>query len=453
VSDKKKKGSVQSRIVKVTCVGATEVALDELVVIQGNFKDLTEEAYLALSQSIRQEGVCESFGIWIRPEDGAKCVVSGTQRLRTLKRMRDQEGYQVPLLPASIVEAKSEAEALRKVVALASQAGDVTNDGLYELLHRIGGDAEEILAGFRNPQINVEAFLEGFIRDDLPSAGDGAVPTNIGLTDPDSIPENVKEVRVKRGEIWVLGEHRLMCGDSTSPDDVRALMVGEKAEMLFTDPPYGVNYSGGIQFTKSGVKKENRDRLINDHSAEIYGRVMPVVKEFVDGPCYTWFAFTKGRATIEAIEAIEAIGEVHALIIWHKTNAKYAALNSHYKQRHEPCIYWKPKGSNLRWNGPTNEATIWELKRDPQNIYHPTQKPVELAERAIGNHSVANVLDLFGGSGSTLIACEKTNRKCFMMEIDPHYCQVIIDRWEAFTGKTARPLSKPKLRKKKADNP
>jgi DNA modification methylase len=252
--------------------------------------------------------------------------------------------------------------------------------------------------------------------------------------DEDEVPSVRTDTIAKPGDVWILGDHRLMCGDSTNIQHVERLMDGVKAEMLFTDPPYGVDYSGGIQFKDGVAIKESRTRLAGDDSTNLYRDVAPIIGSYVDGPCYVWFAFSKAKDTIDAIDAI---GEIHALIIWHKTNATYGALNANYKQRHEPCIYLKTKGSTLRWAGPTDECTVWEMKRDPRNDMHPTQKPVELAERAISNHDASTVLDLFGGSGSTLIACEKTNRKCYMMELDPKYCDVILARWEKYTGKKA----------------
>jgi DNA modification methylase len=254
-----------------------------------------------------------------------------------------------------------------------------------------------------------------------------------GQCDDDHVPENV-DTRAKPGDVWQLGEHRLMCGDSTDVLAVEKLMNGEKADMVFTDPPYGVNYSGGHFHSKDVKIQRKRKKLVNDHSEDIYRDVLPVLVQFVDGPIYTWYAASKEKSLYNMIAEL---GEYHAMIVWHKTNATYAAMNAQYKQRHEPCVYWKPKGSKLRWCGPTNEATVWEIKRDAQNNFYPTQKPVELAERAILNHSAKSCLDLFGGSGSTLIACEKTNRKCYMMELDPHYCDVILSRWEKYTGKLA----------------
>ena len=227
------------------------------------------------------------------------------------------------------------------------------------------------------------------------------------------------------GDVIELGRHRLVCGDSTSEEDVSKLMNGEKADMVFTDPPYGVNYKGGHFHSGDVNIKREREELVNDKKA-IYKDVIPVIAKYTDGPCYTWFAGSKGK---DIYNSINKIGEIHALIIWHKTNATYAAMNAQYKQRHEPCIYWKPKGSTLRWTGPTDECTIWEMKTDGRNKYHPTQKPISLAGRAINNHDVNIVLDLFGGSGSTLIAAEQLDRNCYMMELDEHYCDVIIRRY------------------------
>jgi DNA modification methylase len=228
----------------------------------------------------------------------------------------------------------------------------------------------------------------------------------------------------------------LLCGDSTKADDVARLMDGIKADMMFTDPPYGVDYSGGIQFTKDGnTKTNNREKLENDNSTAIYSDFLPVALAYVDGPCYMWFAESKARDVYNAVHDNGC--EVHALIIWHKTNATYAAMNAQYKKRHEPCLYFKPKGSTLRWCGETTEATVWSQDRDGINEFHPTQKPIALAAKAIGNHDAKTVLEMFGGSGSTLIAAEQLGRKCYGMEISPKYCDVIIQRWENATGQKA----------------
>lgn len=240
------------------------------------------------------------------------------------------------------------------------------------------------------------------------------------------------KVDIKCGDIFLLGEHRLMCGDSTIIEDVDKLMDGKKADMVFTDPPYGVKYTGGIQIKNGEFIKNNRDMILNDE-VDIYESVFKILSIYSNGPCYIWFAGTKAKSLFKYAEKY---GDIHAMIIWVK-NGGYGALNANYKQKHEPCLYWKPKNKKLNFIGDSNETTIWEINKDGINEYHPTQKPIELVMKAIKNHNANLVLDLFGGSGSTLMAAELTNRTCYMMELDPQYVDVIIRRYEYMFGKKA----------------
>ncbi len=193
--------------------------------------------------------------------------------------------------------------------------------------------------------------------------------------------------------------------------------------MIFTDPPYGVSYTGGIQFKNGHTVTDNQEMIKNDDK-DIFAEVVPMMAMICKGPIYTWFADTKGSTIYDAIENS---GEIHSLIIWVK-NGGYGALNANYKQKHEPCLYWKAKGGKLNFSGPTTETTIWEIDKDGKNKMPPTQKPVALAAKAIGNHSVGLIADLFLGSGTTMVAAHQLNRKCYGMELDPKYCQVIVDR-------------------------
>lgn len=255
---------------------------------------------------------------------------------------------------------------------------------------------------------------------------------NPKVIDEDEVPELSVEAKTKLGDLYHLGRHRLLCGDSTDEATVARLMDGAKADMVFTDPPYGVLYTGGLQFKDGVVEKNNREMIKND-DVDIYEDVFKMLSKFSNGPCYVWFADTKASSLYVAAEEY---GDIHALIIWVK-NGGYGALNANYKQKHEPCIYWKPKGKTLNFIGPTTETTIWEINKDGRNDLHPTQKPVALPSKAIQNHNAKTILDLFGGSGSTLIAAEQTDRTCYMMELDPKYCDVIIQRWETLTGEKA----------------
>lgn len=234
--------------------------------------------------------------------------------------------------------------------------------------------------------------------------------------------------RTQPGDLWEIGPHRLLVGDCTDPANVERLMGGDKAEMMFTDPPYGVDYTGGHFHSGDVNIKRERERLAGDDGTALYDEFLPIVLPVVDGPCYMWFADRKAKEVFDAIDANRC--EVHALIIWHKVNATYAAMNAQYKQRHEPCLYFKPSGSTLRWCGPSDECTLWEIRRDSVNEFHPTQKPIELVERALKNHKASIVIDPFGGSGTTLIAAHQQRRRAFLVELSPAYADVILRRAE-----------------------
>ena len=211
-------------------------------------------------------------------------------------------------------------------------------------------------------------------------------------------------------------------------------MDGQKADMVFTDPPYGVDYDGGHATEKRRAKLDNDDKTL------MYAGALPVAymvsKE--GAALYLWFADRFAKDVLTALE--ECNYKVRTWIIWNKNLAQFGAIGAQYKPKHEPCIYAFKKGHAPYWNGPNNEVTVWDVKRHSKNEFHPTQKPVELPERALQNNSKAGdiVLDLFGGSGSTMIAAEKLGRKACLMELDPKYCDVIVTRWEEFTGKTAK---------------
>jgi DNA modification methylase len=240
-------------------------------------------------------------------------------------------------------------------------------------------------------------------------------------------PETI-ETDIVLGDLFEIGEHRLLCGDSTDSDAVARLMDGEKADMVFTDPPYGVSYEGGHnQKKRKGIENDKlqgvdltnlfRDSLMN---ADIFSKDHTAF--------YIWYA--NGKAVETFLSFAELNLEVRAVICWYKIKSGLGAFMSQYIPNYEPCIYAFKKGKSCQWYGPTDEKTVWELKKESKNDYHPTQKPVELPERAIKNSSKLNdiVYDCFLGSGSTMVASHQLKRKCYGMELDPKYCQVIIDR-------------------------
>ena len=235
----------------------------------------------------------------------------------------------------------------------------------------------------------------------------------------------------------VKSKHRLMCGDSTDKADVEKLMDGSKADMVFTDPPYGVSYDGGNN-KKKRLGIEN-DKLQGQDLTNLFNLSLKNAVAFTTDKSafYIWYAQGK---SVETYKSFSELGlSLRAVIAWYKVRSSLGAFMAQYIPNHESCIYAFKEGKSVKWNGPTNEKTVWELQNESKNEYHPTQKPVELAERAARNSSDRGdiILDLFLGSGSTLIASEKTNRRCYGMELEPHYCSVAIKRWENFTGLTA----------------
>lgn len=241
------------------------------------------------------------------------------------------------------------------------------------------------------------------------------------------IPETV-HTDIVLGDLFEIGEHRLLCGDSTDSDQVAKLMNGQKADMVFTDPPYGVSYEGGHNKKKrTGIEN---DTLQGKELTDLFYEALVNAELFSNhhSAFYIWYANGKAVETFASFSKLSL--KVRAVLCWYKIKSGLGAFMSQYIPNYEPCIYAYKEGYSPQWFGASDEKTVWELKKESKNEYHPTQKPVGLPERALKNSSKENdiVLDLFGGSGSTMVAAEQLNRKAMLMELDPKYCQVIIDR-------------------------
>jgi len=302
-----------------------------------------------------------------------------------------------------------------------------------EYSHVVADNAVALQAELDRSKINTEIpnLGDDFDLENLGIPDLVLEPTVIPMCDEDDVPERV-EPRTKLGDIYQLGNHRLMCGDSTSIDAVEKPMRYELADLVFTDPPYGVSYDGG--HADKGIRRE---KLANDDSTLIYNDSVPMMFNFSKpkAALYLWFAATK------SLQVLQDNGyEIRSWLIWNKNMAQFGAIGAQYKQKHEPCLYAYKKGQSPFWDGPTNEVSVWDEKRESKNEFHPTQKPVELSKRTIRNSCPKNgiVLDLFGGSGATLIGAETENRSARLMELDPHYCDVIVARWEKYTGQKAQ---------------
>lgn len=265
------------------------------------------------------------------------------------------------------------------------------------------------------------------------------------IEEDDFDPEEVHETKVKCGDIWILGKHRLMCGDSTDADAVAKLMNGERADLWITDPPYNVDYNakneylnkvgkgGAVQVDIENDKMSDAD--FDQFLRNAFGAAQSVMKE--GASYYVWTA--QGHALTDISKALDAIGmSFRQQLIWVKNN--FVIGRSDYQLKHEPCFYGWKAGAAHHWHSDRSQTTVLNFDKPLKSDLHPTMKPVPLFGYQVGNSTKEGdiVIDTFGGSGTTMIACEQLGRKCFMMELDPHYCTVIIARWEKLTGEKAR---------------
>jgi site-specific DNA-methyltransferase (adenine-specific) len=258
----------------------------------------------------------------------------------------------------------------------------------------------------------------------------------------DEVPEPPAEPITRSGDLWILGEHRLLCGDSTKADDVERLMAGAKAELLNTDPPYGVSVAGGTHDPRdtknyrSGGKIQN-DGLTGEKLAEFLEAAFSNAQAYLSAGAawYVWYADTE---TAAFLKATCALGGMRHILVWVKPNFVFGRCDYHY--RHEPVMYgWTP-GAGHRWYGDRTQDSVWEAKvgLDLEKKLHPTSKPVSIASRPIQNHTKQGdvVADMFLGSGTTLIAAEQLGRKCYGMEISSQYVDVICNRWAKLTNES-----------------
>ena len=291
--------------------------------------------------------------------------------------------------------------------------------------HNVLGGSWDIESAQMNfDPIDWQKFDLTFDIDDLPGAEK--------KIEEDEIPETAPQI-CKKGDVWKLGNHRLMCGDSTNPEDIEKLMDGIKADLLITDPPYNVAYEGKTKDKLTIQNDSMDDTSFRQFLIDAFSAANRFLKD--GGVFYIWHADFEGFNFRYACK--ESGWKVRQCLIWLKNSMVMGRQD--YQWKHEPCLYgWKDGAAHV-WNSDRKQTTILEFDKPTKSEQHPTMKPVNLFAYQIKNSSKQGeyVLDLFGGSGTTLIACEQLNRKCFMMELDPHYCDVILQRYINFKGSDA----------------
>ncbi len=388
-------------------------SLERLIPYARNPRTHTEEQVAQIAASIAEFGFVNPVLVGA---DGV--IIAGHARVMAARRLGMAEA------PVIVLDHLSEAQRRALVIAdnRLSQDAGWDEEMLRVELETLREDGFDLdVLGFEDAEI--EALL-------AEPEGESA-----GLSDEDAVPEAQETAVTVPGDVWLLGDHRLLCGDSTQMDAVEKVLAGGLADMSWTDPPYGVNYGATM---KDKLRKKHR-RIANDNLG-------PAFEPFLRDACTNILAVTKGAVYICMSSSelhtlhkafTEAGGHWSTFIIWAKNT--FTMGRSDYQRQYEPILYGWKEGTDHYWCGARDQGDVWFVKKPVANDLHPTMKPVELVERAIRNSSKSRdtVLDPFAGSGSTLIACEKTGRRARLMEIDPPYCDVVISRWESHTGKKA----------------
>ena len=390
-------------------------SVSALVPYARNARTHSDEQVAQIAASIREWG-------WTVPvlidEDGG--LIAGHGRVLAARKLGLAE------IPVMVATGWSEAQ--KRAYVLADN----------KLALNAGWDADLLRVELADLQaFDFDLGLTGFSDEELAGL---LAQSSEGLTDPDTVPD-VPLVPVSvSGDVWVMGDHRLCCGDSTVQTDVDKLMQGERGDLLFTDPPWNVNYGAVKAGNAQGYKPR---KILNDHMDEADWA------QFVAGFCASFYAVTKPGALAYVVMSAqewpaidkglrEAKFHWSSTIIWVKDALVLSRKD--YHTQYEPLWYgWNEDGPRIMQVPDRKQSDIWNIARPRVSDLHPTTKPTLLIERALLNSSArgALVVDLFGGSGSTLIACEQQGRRCRLMELDPKYADVIVKRWQDFTGKAA----------------
>lgn len=391
------------------------IDIDKLIPYINNARTHSPEQIKQIQASIREFGFINPVLI-----DGNFNIIAGHGRVMAAK------AEDMDKVPCVFIEHLTEAQKKAYIIAdnkLAENAGWDMEMLKIELEELKGFDFDLDLTGFDDIEINLmfeepqEAQEDDF--------------------DADKTLEEIKEPITKRGDVWKLGRHRLMCGDSTNVDDVEKLMGDTKADLLITDPPYNVAYEGG---TKDALTIQNDSMSNADFKqflVDAFACADSVMKE--GAVFYIWHADSEGYNFRGA--CFDIGWQVRQCLIWNKNTLVLGRQDYHWK--HEPCLYGWKSGAGHLWASDRKQTTVIDFQRPSRNGEHPTMKPIGLFDYQILNNTKGEdiVLDLFMGSGTTIMACEQNGRIAYGMELDEKYCDVIIKRWEDFTSKKAELIS------------
>ncbi len=385
-------------------------SIDKPIPFARNARKLSQQAIDKVAASIREFGFRQPIVV-----DRAGTIICGHTRLQAARRLGLET---VPVHTAESLTPE-QARAFRLLDNRSHEESTWDEDLL-------GLELVELKS------LDLDLSLTGFDLGELDRYMAAPAPV-LGLTDEDAIPEPPEAPVSALGDVWLLGDHRVLCGDATCATDAEKLIVGGKADLVFSDPPYNCDYEG---YTEKKLTIQN-DRMSATEFRRFLEQSFQAYRTSIK-PGASMYICHSSSMQREFQNALEAAGfEVRCQLVWAKNT--FAWGFGRYKFQHEPIFYAHLSGQKDAWYGDKSQSTLWQEKKPAANRLHPTMKPVELIERALINSSKTGdiIADFFGGSGSTLIACERRGRKARLMELDPKYTDVIIRRWQDYTGKVA----------------
>lgn len=408
------------KIIQIHCDVKDFIKVGEVTPLQGNLKNKSKADLEKLKGIIIRDGFV--FPLFVARLDKKNYTLDGHGRDEISIQLK-QEGFQFKkiggeigdYLPVVFINAENKKDAKTKLLYLNSRYGKITEEGLNQYLNEAGLELDfaSLKLDIDLPEINLNGFENKYYstaREEL-----------------DEIPEVPKKALSRKGDLFVLnGKHRVLCGDSTEKADVARLMGLKKANIIHTDPPYGVKYTGG---TKKWEMIKN-DSIADVKLMSFLDLVYENISQHIEKKCsiYVWFAGTNAP---EFMIPARVYFDISYNLIWNKNHAQFGNIGSHYKTKHEPILYMKPKAGKFNWHGQNNLVSVLDYDRKSKNEFHPNEKPTQLVMDLLSHGSLENelVLDLFLGSGTTIVAAEEKNRIGYGMELDPRYMDVILKRY------------------------
>lgn len=425
-----KKTTNKTEHVLVRCRGAASLRLEDLTPLQNGLKELAPADAAKLRKSLLSNGFCFPFFVW---RSGSKnYYLDGHQRDRVLRQMR-KDGVRVPeSYPVAFVEAKTKAEAAKLILLQSSAYGKMSGATLQAFAEEHALDLPALAPMLDLPHINLQNLID---------------EAAAGLTDPDDVTEAPKEAVTKPGDLWTLGDHRLLCGSATDPSDVARVMGGGAADVVFTDQPYGVSIGAKNRFLNSFQRAGRNLTDIKDDDLKpetlkdtLLVPAFSLLRTVMAESCTVFVTAPQGgELGMMMLQMMKEAGlPVRHVLIWKKNAPTFSMGRLDYDYQHEPILLtWGKK--HAFYGAGAHRTSVWDIAKPRASADHPTMKPVELYVNAFQNNSKAGdmVYEPFSGSGTAIIASEQLGRRCRAIEIDPRYCDVAVRRWEEFTGKKA----------------